>query len=184
MACCGPAQLRGQPSASCRRLAVGGRLSSAAAARWAQPGQRAPGRLAVTHRRKLAAVSQRSCAGPPGHPTIGGDRPTHTWRPGWRRRLVRGFRWTLVDRVHALRQFRVPPLSGQRDLGHAFIAHDQFPCAHRPEQGRSRCQRSAALTTDALGAREWRLPARRWAADEAPIRLYNWSPTEAFRMPR
>jgi hypothetical protein len=82
---------------------------------------------AVTHWRKLAAVSQRILA--PNHPdtlTIGRRMADAYLAAGLAAEAVPWFRWVLVDRVRTLGPDHPDAIGAKRSLGHALMSANQL----------------------------------------------------------
>jgi len=131
---------------------------------------------AVTHWRKLAAVSQRVLA--PNHP----DTPTIVRRladayltAGLAAKACPWFQWILADRVGALGPDHSATIGARRDLGDALLAANQFQDALTVLNGAAADYERirGADHPDTLGARDELAAAHRAAGqfDEA-IRLY------------
>jgi tetratricopeptide (TPR) repeat protein len=131
---------------------------------------------AVTHWRKLAAVSQRVLA--PNHP----DTPTIVRRladayltAGLAAKACPWFQWILADRVGALGPDHSATIGARRDLGDALLAANQFQDALAVLNGAAADYERirGADHPDTLGARDELAAAHRAAGqfDEA-IRLY------------
>ena len=131
---------------------------------------------AVTHWRKLAAVSQRVLA--PNHPdtpTIGRRLADAYLTAGLAAEACPWFRWILADRVGALGPDHPATIGARRDLGNALLAANQFRDALTVLNGAAADYERirGADHPDTLGARDELAAAHRAAGqfDDA-IRLY------------
>ena len=131
---------------------------------------------AVTHWRKLAAVSQRVLA--PNHPdtpTIGRRLADAYLTAGLAAEACPWFRWILADRVGALGPDHPATIGATRDLGRALLAANQFQDALTVLDGAAADYERicGADHPDTLGARDELAAAHRTAGqfDDA-IRLY------------